>query len=210
MGCSHKSCTVYGARVEALGSAAVAHAQLTDAGRGVQVAADQEGIEDWATMAVAARGEAEAECRPVKVARAQQESRGTAAEGPVVEPVGVADGQQEGGLGPAVWGVQQSGGLLPPLLTGRTAEIGEEFAVARTERKRKYASWRKDVEHELVRLEGVIRKVIDEAPHDSMTRKKARYELKALDRVREDEANVVARDGRGTYAGNVQGCTGGS
>ena len=34
----------------------------------------------------------------------------------------------------------------------------------------------------------------EEAPHDSVTRKKARYELKALERVREDEANVAARD----------------
>ena len=191
-------------------------AQLTYARREVQVAAGQESAEDRAVMAVAAREResraAEAECRPAEVASAQQESRGAAAEEPVVAPVEVTDGQQEEDLEPAAGGVQQSGGLLPPVSTGRTAEvmIEEEFAVARTERKRKYASWRKDVEHELVRLEGVIRKVIDEAPHDSMTRKKARYELKALDRVREDEANVVARDGRGTYAGNVQGCTGGS
>ena len=54
--------------------------------------------------------------------------------------------------------------------------------------------WRQGVGHELVRLEGVIRKVIEEAPQGSMTMKKARYELKALERVREDEANVAVRD----------------
>ena len=115
----------YGTRVEALGSAAVA--QLTDARREVQVTADQKSTESRAAMAVAAREResraAEAECRPAEVARAhwQQESRGTAAEEPVVEPVEVTDGQQEEDLEPAVGGVQHSGGLLPPLSTGRTA-----------------------------------------------------------------------------------------
>ena len=83
------------------------------------------------------------------VASAQRENRGTVVEEPVVAPVEVTDGQKEEALEPAVGGVQQSGGLLPPLSTGRTAEIEEEFAVARTERKRKYTSWRQDVEHKL-------------------------------------------------------------
>ena len=104
----------------------------------------------------------------------------------MVAPVEVTDGQQKETLGTAVGGVQQSGGLLPPLSTSRTVEIEEEFAAARTERKRKYTSWRQDVEHELVRLEGVIRKVIEEAPEGSMTRKRARCGLKALERVREE------------------------
>ena len=45
-----------------------------------------------------------------------------------------------------------------------------------------------------MRVEGVIRKVIEEAPEGSTTRKRARYELKALERAREDEANVAVRD----------------
>ena len=115
--------TMYGTRVEALGSAAVA--QLTHARREAQVAADQESTEDRAAMVVAAMESesraAEAECRPAGVASAQQGGRGTAAEEPVVAPVEVTDGQQEEDLEPAVGGVQHSGGLLPPLSTGRTA-----------------------------------------------------------------------------------------
>ena len=44
------------------------------------------------------------------------------------------------------------------------------------------------------KLEDIINEVIEKAPHGSRTRKKARSELKALERVREEEANVAVRD----------------
>ena len=47
----------------------------------------------------------------------------------------------------------------------------------------------------------VIRGVTEEATHGSMTRKKARSELKALERVREEEANVAVRDIATPYIG---------
>ena len=110
----------------------------------------------------------------------------------MVTPIEVTDGQQEEDSEQAVGEVQQLGGLLPPLSTKRTAEIEEEFVLENAERKRKYASWRQDVEQVLEKLEVVVREVIKEAPRDSMTRKKARSELKALQRVREEEANTLA------------------
>ena len=95
------------------------------------MAVDQESAENRAAMAVVAREResqaAEAECRPTAVASAQQENRGTAVEGPMVAPVEVTDGQQKETLGTAVGGVQQSGGLLPPLSTSRTVEIEEDW-----------------------------------------------------------------------------------
>jgi type IV secretory pathway TrbL component len=44
------------------------------------------------------------------------------------------------------------------------------------------------------KLEVIIREVIEKAPQGSRTRKKALSELKALQRLREEEANVAMRD----------------
>ena len=66
--------------------------------------------------------------------------------------------------------------------------------MARAQHKRRHSSWRQDIELEFVRLERVIRRVLVEAPAGVSVRKKARYEMKALERMREDEANVAARD----------------
>ena len=114
----------------------MAHVQLADARREVQVAVDQESAENRAAMAVVAREResqaAKAECRPAALASAQQESRGTIVEEPMVAPVEVTGGQQQETLATAVGEVQQSGGLLPPLSAVRAAETEEEFAVART------------------------------------------------------------------------------
>ena len=47
-----------------------------------------------------------------------------------------------------------------------------------------------------------------EAPADSRVRKLVRYELKALERMREEEANVATRDEAdgGAAAGDVKEC----
>ena len=136
------------------------------------------------------------------VASAQQENRGAAAEESMVTPREATDGQQVEDSEQAIEEVQRSGGLLPPLSANKTAEIEEEFAEAKAERKRKYTSWRQNVEPvigKLEVLEVLIKGVIEEAPHGSMTRKKARSELKALERVREEEANVALRDEAHTH-----------
>ena len=45
----------------------------------------------------------------------------------------------------------------------------------------------------MTKLKEVIRRVIEWALEDSMVRKKARCELKALERVRDEETNVAMR-----------------
>jgi hypothetical protein len=76
----------------------------------------------------------------------------------------------------------------------RTAEIEEEFAKDKAERKRKYHEWRQKVNGVLDKLEAIIVEVIRDAPTNSRTRMLARCELKALQRLRESEANEAVRE----------------
>ena len=76
----------------------------------------------------------------------------------------------------------------------RTAEIEEEFAKDKAERKRKYHEWRQKVNGVLEKLEAIIVEVIRDAPASSRTRRLARCELKALQRLREGEANEAVRE----------------
>ena len=81
----------------------------------------------------------------------------------------------------------------PPV--NRTAEIEEKFAEEKAERVRKYYEWRRKVKEVMGKLEAVIVEVIEKAPPGSRTRKRARCELKALQRLREGEENEAMREG---------------
>ena len=83
---------------------------------------------------------------------------------------------------------------MPPQSAVRVAEIEAESAAARAERERRYTAWRQETEDEMTKLEEVIRGVIHWAPEGSMVRGRARCGLEALERVREEEANVAMRD----------------
>ena len=185
--------TVYDTKVEAEGSAAVV--LLEDTRREVQAAADREEAEN--RSAAARRREtqaAEMRCLSEGVASAQQGDKGAGAEGSTDALREATDGQQDGDSEQAVEEVQPPGGLLPPLSTNRTAEIEEQFAEAKAERKRKYTAWRQHVEQVMGKLEAIIVEVVEKAPQGSRTSKKARIELKALQRLREEEENVAMRD----------------
>jgi hypothetical protein len=119
---------------------------------------------------------------------AQQEGGGAAGEE-------VMDGRHVGGLEQTAGEVRRQGGLLPPLPSlNRTAEIEGEFAKDKAERKRKYYEWRQKVNGVLEKLEAIIVEVIRDAPVGSRTRRLARCELKALQRLREGEANEAVRE----------------
>ena len=88
---------------------------------------------------------------------------------------------------------------MSPLAADSAAMVEEAVALARSEvarikRMRRYPQWRRDIEPEFERLERVMRQVLAEAPANSRVKKLARYEPKALERMREDEANVATRD----------------
>ena len=69
-----------------------------------------------------------------------------------------------------------------------------QFAKAEAERKREYYEWRRKVNGVMGELEVIIVEVIKEAPPGSRTKKRARCELKALQRLREGEANGAMRE----------------
>ena len=123
--------SLYGTRVEAVGSAAVD--QIADARRAVQEALEQEGAEGRAA-AGRMRGEQQAE------ASVQQEGGGAAGEG-------VVNGRHREHREQAPGRVRQSSGLLPPDLN-RTADIEQKFAEERAERVRIHFEWRRKV-HEV-------------------------------------------------------------
>ena len=91
------------------------------------------------------------------------------------------DGRRVGGLEQTAGEVRRQGGLLPPPPSlNRTAEIEEEFAKDKAERKRKYHEWRQKVNGVLDKLEAITVEVIRDAPTSSKPRRLARCELKAL------------------------------
>ena len=150
-----------------------------------------------------------AECRPAVVS-AGQGPEGAAGEEAVVVPVEVSGGQQEEALGTAVGGVTHWWTVASPGSGqgGGDRGGGRKGSKGRAQRKRKYPQWRQDIEPEFERLDRVVRQVLVGAPADSRVRKLARYELKALERMREEEANVATRDEAdgGAAAGDVKEC----